>query len=111
MRSDSSRRVCAKSLRQALEAVTQVRPTARRVLGEVWRRLRLLLNAVGPRQWTDATPVPPEFFGTMWPGGAAAGWPAAAPVSQPTRWVWVAGLGGYDYPPTFLKPASGWGRH
>jgi hypothetical protein len=34
-----------------------------------------LLRAAGAEQWTDTTPVPPEFFGPLWPGGPPPGWP------------------------------------
>lgn len=39
------------------------------------------------QQWTDDTPVPPEFFGPLWPDGPPPEWPAGlaacAPVSVP----------------------------
>ena len=35
-----------------------------------------LLNVAAEREkWTDETPVPPEFFGALWPNGAPNGWP------------------------------------
>jgi len=35
----------------------------------------LLRTAAKREQWTDDTPVPPEFFGPIWPFGAPEGWP------------------------------------
>lgn len=35
----------------------------------------LLLAAAEREKWTDDTPVPPEFFGHLWPFGAPKGWP------------------------------------
>src|SRR5262249_40248212 len=40
---------------------------------------RLLREAAaggaGPGRWTDDTPVPPKFFGPLWPEGPPPGWP------------------------------------
>ncbi|MCW5776578.1 MAG: hypothetical protein KIS87_09080 [Phycisphaeraceae bacterium] len=35
----------------------------------------LLRAAVQAENWTDDTPVPPEFFGPLWPHGEPEGWP------------------------------------
>jgi hypothetical protein len=34
-------------------------------------------TAAKKERWTDETPVPPEFFGPLWPEGEPAGWPSA----------------------------------
>ena len=34
-----------------------------------------LTSAARRESWTDDTPVPPEFFGPMWPDGEPEGWP------------------------------------
>jgi hypothetical protein len=39
------------------------------------RDLELLLETARAKGWTDATPVPPEFFGPLWPDGPPKGWP------------------------------------
>ena len=35
----------------------------------------VLRKAAIEAQWSDHTPVPPEFFGPMWPNGPPQGWP------------------------------------
>ncbi len=35
----------------------------------------LLFNAAERQRWRHETPVPPTFFGPMWPDGAPEGWP------------------------------------
>lgn len=32
-------------------------------------------------QWADDTPVPPEFFGPLWPNGPPSGWPTEEPLA------------------------------
>jgi hypothetical protein len=39
------------------------------------RDLELLLETARAKGWTDATPVPPESFGPLWPDGPLKGWP------------------------------------
>lgn len=39
------------------------------------RDFNLLLAAMEQLNWTDDTPVPPEFFGPLWPEGVPEGWP------------------------------------
>lgn len=36
----------------------------------------LLALAAAQEAWTDGTPVPPEFFGPLWPNGRPPGWPS-----------------------------------
>ncbi|MFI4881233.1 MAG: hypothetical protein ACIAQU_01465 [Phycisphaerales bacterium JB064] len=46
----------------------------------------LLRHASQAENWTDDTPVPPEFFGPMWPDGVPEGWPEVAkPKPDPTQ--------------------------
>lgn len=46
----------------------------------------LLFHASKAENWTDDTPVPPEFFGPMWPDGPPEGWPETAmPEPDPTQ--------------------------
>ena len=49
--------------------------------GRVIRAMRAdfdkLQAAAEKKGWTDQTPVPPEFFGPLWPEGEPPGWPAA----------------------------------
>lgn len=35
----------------------------------------LIRAAAAAEKWTDETPVPPEFFGALWPFGVPNGWP------------------------------------
>lgn len=37
-----------------------------------------LRNATVHEKWDDQTPVPPEFFGSLWPDGEPKGWPYEA---------------------------------
>jgi hypothetical protein len=37
--------------------------------------LNLLRSTAAKEHWTDATPVPPEFFGPLWPDGPPEEWP------------------------------------
>ncbi len=41
----------------------------------IQRDLSLLNAASEAENWTDDTPVPPEFFGPLWPHGVPEGWP------------------------------------
>lgn len=41
------------------------------------RDYELLLTAQELGDWIDTTPVPPEFFGPLWPSGEPEGWPEA----------------------------------
>ena len=45
------------------------------VLTAVKHDYGLLLNAAAAESWTDETPVPPEFFGPLWPFGPPPNWP------------------------------------
>src|SRR5262249_36097673 len=36
--------------------------------------------AAGNEKWRKKTPVPPDFFGLLWPNGAPEKWPAFIPV-------------------------------
>jgi hypothetical protein len=38
--------------------------------------LKLLIEASLMKHWDENTPVPPTFFGTMWPDGPPKSWPA-----------------------------------
>jgi hypothetical protein len=42
-----------------------------------------LKAAAKKERWTNETPVPPEFFGPLWPEGEPPGWPSTA--AEPTR--------------------------
>ncbi|MCW5777789.1 MAG: hypothetical protein KIS87_15240, partial [Phycisphaeraceae bacterium] len=42
------------------------------------RDFELLKAAAKAERWTDDTPVPPEFFGPLWPDGEPEGWPESA---------------------------------
>lgn len=44
------------------------------VIRAMWTDFALLTEASG--FWTDETPVPPAFFGPLWPEGVPEGWPA-----------------------------------
>ncbi|MEO0513599.1 MAG: hypothetical protein AAF108_12035 [Planctomycetota bacterium] len=44
----------------------------------------LLLETSRREKWTDETPVPPEFFGPMWPDGTPDGWPEPADDTEPS---------------------------
>jgi hypothetical protein len=43
-----------------------------------------LAAAAAVKKWTDGTPVPPEFFGPLWPEGTPLGWPGED-VPQPSE--------------------------
>ncbi len=45
----------------------------------------LLLAATTSFGWTDDTPVPPEFFGPMWPEGEPEGWPSSGDKPKTKR--------------------------
>lgn len=42
----------------------------------------LLRAAVAAEGWNDDTPVPPEFFGPLWPWGEPEGWPAESQTTE-----------------------------
>lgn len=46
------------------------------VLAAMRYDFELLRLATEREGWTDDTPVPPEFFGPMWPDGEPEGWPS-----------------------------------
>ena len=46
------------------------------------RDLELLKEASRQEEWTDDTPVPPEFFGPLWPEGEPEGWPVKEETSE-----------------------------
>lgn len=46
-----------------------------RAIAAMRRDFDLLMYAAEQHQWTDDTPVPPEFFGPLWPDGEPEGWP------------------------------------
>lgn len=46
------------------------------------RDVALLAAAAKDEGWTDRTPVPPAFFGPLWPEGVPEGWPAAEEGSE-----------------------------
>ena len=54
-------------------------PTAQ---AAVRRDFDLLLAASEEFDWTDGTPVPPEFFGPLWPEGEPEGWPRPEPTDD-----------------------------
>jgi len=41
--------------------------------------LDLLVKAANAYEWDDATPVPPEVFGSLWPDGPPEEWPTQEP--------------------------------
>ncbi len=47
----------------------------RKAIQAMWRDYKLLLAGTKEHGWTDETPVPPSFFGPMWPEGDPEGWP------------------------------------
>ena len=44
------------------------------IVAAMRRDYELLKAAAQRERWTDDTPVPPEFFGPLWPDGAPEGW-------------------------------------
>lgn len=48
------------------------------------RDYELLKAAAAAEGWTDDTPVPPEFFGPLWPEGEPEGWPGSSVPAEPT---------------------------
>ncbi len=44
----------------------------------------LLRQFAARDHWTDATPVPPEWFGPLWPNGEPPGWPTDDPAGLVT---------------------------
>lgn len=50
----------------------------RALAAATWRDYELLRLASERERWTDDTPVPPEFFGPLWPDGEPEGWPIKA---------------------------------
>lgn len=68
------------------------------VTAAIRRDLDLLLHASKTENWTDDTPVPPEFFGPMWPDGPPEGWPEeeAATSAPPTLKVEIQVPAGMD---------------
>lgn len=49
-------------------------------IAEIVADFEFLLAAAEGEQWDDNTPVPPEFFGPMWPNGTPDGWPEEVAV-------------------------------
>lgn len=49
----------------------------------MWTDFGKLKTAAKKKRWTDETPVPPEFFGPLWPEGEPKGWPSAS--AEPAR--------------------------
>lgn len=47
----------------------------------VRRDYELLIAASEAEKWSDDTPVPPEFFGPLWPDGEPEDWPTREPDS------------------------------
>jgi hypothetical protein len=47
------------------------------------RDYELLRAAAASEGWTDDTPVPPEFFGPLWPEGEPEGWPTNGSENEP----------------------------
>lgn len=45
------------------------------IAGAMLADFELLKHAAAKEGWTDETPVPPEFFGPLWPDGEPAEWP------------------------------------
>lgn len=63
----------------AASAVVNAPPSCRdAVVRAIWRDLGLLVEAADRFNWTDDTPVCPEFFGPLWPEGEPEGWPEKA---------------------------------
>lgn len=71
------------ALNSAIDAVTSTfRPYANdkpraAAIAAMRRDFDLLKAAAEAEHWTDDTPVPPEFFGPLWPHGEPEGWPEA----------------------------------
>jgi multidrug efflux pump subunit AcrA (membrane-fusion protein) len=60
----------------AAAAAAATAATAATATAAAMRRDFELLKAAAEReQWTNDTPVPPEFFGPLWPDGEPDGWP------------------------------------
>jgi hypothetical protein len=51
-----------------------------------------LLEVATEQRWNEATPVPQQVFGELWPSGPPEGWPAGKDF-VPRFWVRVAGDG------------------
>lgn len=51
------------------------------------RDFELLKEAAVREEWTDDTPVAPEFFGPLWPQGVPAGWPVSEEGSEGSELV------------------------
>ncbi len=47
------------------------------------RDYELLKAASAAERWTNETPVPPEFFGPLWPWGEPEGWPDVTDYNRP----------------------------
>jgi hypothetical protein len=70
----------------AADAIGHVVDAARRAsvpATAVRRDFDLLFAAARELGWTDYTPVPPEFFGPLWPEGEPEGWPAGERPAEP----------------------------
>jgi hypothetical protein len=52
------------------------------IRGAIRRDFELLKVAAEQEKWTDETPVPPEFFGPLWPEGPPKGWPEEEETSE-----------------------------
>ena len=63
----------------AAARAARVGPAAARAVA---RDFDLLRHAASEEAWTDDTPVPPSFFGTLWPGGVPEGWPIQEESSE-----------------------------
>jgi hypothetical protein len=69
--------------RAAAEAAAAVGPAALDcLLGGMWRDFEMIRLAAEREGWMDDHPVPPEFFGPLWPEGEPPGWPAETPVPE-----------------------------
>jgi hypothetical protein len=68
--------VDAVAARAARAAVTAARAAIRQDFEQ-------LLSAAERDEWTYDTPVPPEFFGPLWPEGEPKGWPTTTGPTQP----------------------------
>lgn len=63
---------------RAVQATAYAPATAREPCIRAMRaELELLGKKAQSDGWKDDTPVPPESFGLLWPGGAPEGWPVA----------------------------------
>lgn len=68
--------IAAKAAEVTIAARTTEAVAYAAAIHPIRRDYNFLLGAARKGNWGDSTPVPPEFFGPLWPEGEPKGWPS-----------------------------------